>query len=194
VAGLNEDWTEYYDRGEDREPRELLLAVLDAFDRPGEAVDLGCGGGVDTLELLRRGWSVFATDRQHEAVRRTRARVPEGLLPNLRTELAPMEEVELPGADLVWASFSLFFCDPRRFPDVWSKVTAAIRPGGRFAGQLLGDRDTWARQVDEISSFTIERARALFEGFELERFEEEENEDDPGPKWWHVFHVVARKR
>jgi tellurite methyltransferase len=194
ASRLNEDWTEYYDEGEGREPRELLIAVLDAFDRPGEAVDLGCGSGIETLAMLERGWSVFATDRQQEAVRRTRARVPDRLRPRLATLVAPMEDVTFPAADLVSASFSLFFCDPARFSDVWSRLTSAIRPGGRFVGHLLGDRDTWARQVDEISSFRVEEARALFDDFELERFDEEEHEGDPGPKWWHFFEVVARTR
>jgi hypothetical protein len=147
--------------------------------------------------MLERGWSVFATDRQEEAISRTRARVPDELEPRLRTLVSPMEQVEFPPADLVSASFSLFFCDPNRFDGVWSRLTGAIRPRGRFAGQLLGDRDTWARDPgEEVSSFTIDRARALLDGFEIERFDEEEKEDDDedDPKWWHVFHVVARKR
>jgi hypothetical protein len=73
-------------------------------------------------------------------------------------------------------------------------VTAAVRPGGRFTGQLLGDRDTWASE-DDTSAFTIDQARALFGGFDLERFEEEENDGEAcsGPKHWHVFHAVARR-
>jgi tellurite methyltransferase len=193
ASSLNEDWIEYYEEGEGREPRELLLAVLDSFDRPSQAVDLGCGSGIETLAMLERGWSVFATDRQGEAIRRTRARVPEESQPRLETLVSSMEDVAFPPADLVSASFSLFFCDPARFAAVWSRLTAAIRPGGRFVGHLLGERDTWARQVDEISSFTVDEARALFEGFELERFDEEEHEGDPGPKWWHFFQVVARR-
>jgi hypothetical protein len=77
---------------------------------------------------------------------------------------------------------------------VWRRVRGAIRPGGRFAGELLGDRDTWAPE-DDTSAFTIDRARALFEGFELEGFEEEEEDGEAcsGPKHWHVFHAVARR-
>jgi SAM-dependent methyltransferase len=190
---VDEGWTWYYERHEGREPREMLLEALAAFDRPGEAVDLGCGSGIDAVAMLELGWSVFAVDLQDDAIERVRARVPAELAPRLRTLVSRMEDVELPAADLVWASFSLFFCRPDRFADVWAKVTAAIRPGGWFAGQLLGERDTWAPQHD-ISAFAIDEARALFDGFEIERFEEEEKEDEPGPKHWHVFHVVARRR
>jgi trans-aconitate methyltransferase len=34
------------------------------------AVDLGCGAGRDTAELLRRGWRVLAIDAEAEAIRR----------------------------------------------------------------------------------------------------------------------------
>jgi tellurite methyltransferase len=186
-------WGDYYRENEGREPRALLLDVLASFGRAGEAVDLGCGAGIDTLAMLERGWRVFATDAEEEAIQRTRSRVPSELEPQLQTLVAPMEDVALPPADLVWASFSLFFCDPARFADVWARIGRAIRPGGRFAGQLLGDRDTWAADED-ISSFSEARARALLDGWTLERFEEEENDGRScdGPKHWHVFHVAAR--
>jgi tellurite methyltransferase len=189
------EWTEYYDENEDRSPREMLLEVLDGFGS-GEhwAVDLGCGNGIDTLAMLERDWSVFAIDGEEEAIRRVRKRVPSSLAPRLRTLVSRMEEVELPQVDLVWAGFSLFFCDPDQFDQVWQRVRRAIRPQGRFAGELLGNRDTWAPE-DDISAFTIGQARALFDGLELERFEEEENDGEAcsGPKHWHVFHAVARR-
>ncbi len=187
------EWTEYYDENEDRAPREMLLDVLDAFGRKDhQAVDLGCGSGIDTLAMLERGWSVFAIDAEEEAIGRVRKRVPSSLAPRLRPLVSRMEGVELPSADLVWAGFSLFFCHPDRFGEVWQRVRRAIRPAGRFAGELLGDRDTWAPK-DDMSAFTIGEARTLFEGFELERFEEEEEDGEAcsGPKHWHVFHAVA---
>ena len=188
-------WAEYYDEYEEREPREMLLRVLNVFGS-GEhrAVDLGCGSGIDTLAMLRAGWQVFATDAEAEGIRRVRARVPDDLSAGLSVELARMEDVELPPADLVWAGFSLFFCRPDRFRDVWSRILTALRTGGRFAGQVLGDRDTWAPDPN-ISSFSKEQARALFDELEIEEFEEEEEDGDAWsePKHWHVFHVVARR-
>ena len=65
------EWARYYDASGD-EPRDTLLAAADAFDTPGVAVDLGCGAGRDTVELLRRGWRVVAIDSEAEAIRRLR--------------------------------------------------------------------------------------------------------------------------
>ena len=42
---------------------------------------------------------------------------------------------------------------------------------------------------------TEDAARALFDGFEVESFveEDEDGESFDGPKHWHVFHVIARR-
>jgi tellurite methyltransferase len=188
-------WSDYYEQNEGREPRELLIDVLGSYDRPGRAIDLGCGAGIDTLAMLSHGWRVFATDAEREAIDRLRARVPGDLAERLETRVSPMEEVELPPADLLFASFSLFFCDPARFPDIWRRIGAALAGGGRFVGELLGDRDTWAPEAD-MSSFAESQARTLFDGWTIERFDEEEEDGEAcsGPKHWHVFHVVASVR
>src|SRR5512133_2600355 len=101
VAGASE-WTEYYDENEDRAPRAMLLNVLDAFGGEAhQAVDLGCGSGIETLAMLERGWSVFAIDAEEEGIRRVRNRVPPSLALRLRTLGSRMEVVGLPSADLV---------------------------------------------------------------------------------------------
>jgi SAM-dependent methyltransferase len=184
-------WSDYYEANEGRAPRDQLIDVLATFAEPGNAVDLGCGSGIDTLAMLDRGWRVLAIDAQAEAMDRLRTRA--GDRSELLTAVSPMEDADLPSADLVWASYSLFFCDPARFPDVWGRIRAAVRPGGRFAGELLGERDTWALTGEE-TAFSRTEAEALFEGWTVERFEEEENDGEAcsGPKHWHLFHVIAQ--
>src|SRR5438093_6357094 len=114
-------WSDYYAANADREPREMLMETLASFTNAGEAVDLGCGAGIDTVAMLERGWRVLATDAEEKAIALLRERVPPSLDPRLRTRVARMEDLELPQVDLVWAGFSLFFCPPERFEDVWTK-------------------------------------------------------------------------
>jgi SAM-dependent methyltransferase len=192
------DWVGYYDEQGAREPRDVLLRVLELFDqedRRGLAVDVGCGQGWDTQELLRRGWGVVAIDGHQEGIRRLRRRIPDEHADRLETIVSAMEEVELPPADLVYASYSLPFCRRSLFPRLWDDIRAAIRPDGRFAGQLFGDRDTWAATEPEMNFFTIDDARALFDGMAIESFVEEELEDEGWDemKHWHVFHAIARR-
>ena len=192
-------WSAYYEKTGARPPRETLIRALDAFDRaPGRdrlAVDLGCGGGRDVVELLRRGWTVLAVDAEETAIERLAAR---GDLPEsgrLRTAVGRFEDVEWPVADLVNSSFALPLCPPAAFPGLWSRMVASIAPGGRFAGQLYGDRDEWAGDPS-ITFHTADEVEALLDGFDIEHLREEEDDSVTPrgrPKRWHIFHIVARK-
>lgn len=195
-----EGWGSYYAATQGRPPRPTMLRVLGAFaaeGRPscGLAVDLGCGTGRDALPLLRRGWRVWALDPQAEALEALRAQAAAEGLAGLETVQARFEDATFPACELVNASFSLFACEPADFPGVWAKIRAALKPGGRFAGQILGERDSWRGQP---ATTTVTRAEldGLLAGLVIERLEEEE-EDGTTPrgeaKHWHIWHINARR-
>ena len=191
------DWTEYYERTAGRPPRPTLLAALERFG-PGAgrvAVDLGCGDGRDTVALLARGWRVLAIDAEPAAIERLSARpdLPPGA--PLETRCERFEESSWPEADLVNASFALPLVAPERFAALWEKIGRSLKPGGRFSGQLFGDRDGWRgeKAITFMSRAEVER---LLAGFAVELLEEEES-DAATPygkrKHWHLFHICARK-
>jgi len=194
-------WRRYYDAVAGRPPRDTLVGALTAIEAEGGppdgavALDLGAGDGRDTVELLQRGYRVLAIDVEPDAFVRLRAR-PDLVHPErLQMVVARFEDVELPRATLINASFSLPFCPPERFAGLWAKIVASLAPGGRFAGQLLGKRDGWAAR-EGITSFDRAAARALLEGLAVERFDEEEVDSATAtghPKHWHLFHVIAQK-
>jgi trans-aconitate methyltransferase len=188
-------WTEYYRKTEGRPPRPTLLDALGRFAAPGFAVDLGCGDGRDTIELLRRGWPVLAIDSEPAALARLAARADLPAANALETRVARFEDAAWPPADLVNASFALFFCAACDFPALWKKIVASLKPGGRFAGQLLGERDSWAgrRHIVVHDGVALER---LLADLAVERHEIEET-DSVTPrgeaKHWHLHHLVLRK-
>lgn len=186
-------WTRYFDHVAD-DPRETLLEASGRFDEPGFAVDLGCGTGRDTRALLDAGWSVLAIDREQEGIDRLRAAIPDDG-GRLQTQVARFHEATWPVCDLVNASFSLPFCAPEQFPEVWERIVDSLRPGGRFSGQLFGNRDAWVGTG--INVHTREQVVELLLAFDIERLEEIEEEGSTvtgKPKHWHLFHIVARKR
>ncbi len=193
------DWPGYFGAVLGKGARETLVAALDSFAREGFtgglAVDVAAGEGRDTLELLRQGWRVVATDGHPDAFAHLWPRVPETLRSRLTTVVVDFAETEVPPCDLVNASFSLPFCAPRHFPQLWSRIVAAIRPGGRFAGQFFGKRDTWA-SLPGRTHHSRDEVLELVHGFEIEMMLEEERDSTPEvrkPKHWQMFHVVARK-
>lgn len=197
-----EDWRVYYQRTGDRPPRETLLSALDRFEaeRParwrGRAVDLGCGGGRDTIELLRRGWSVLAIDGQASAIDALLARpelVELGTKPE--TQAVRFEQARWPAVDLVNSSFALPLCPQVDFPTLWQRIFESLTPGGYFSGQLYGDRDQWFGDAS-ISHFTLSEIQDLLKDYEVELFREEETDSVTprgNPKHWHIYHIVARK-
>jgi len=144
-------WTNYYQAVAGRPPRETLLTALNAFDADAKevaesgpaakfAVDLGCGNGRDTVELLRRNWLVLAIDGEAEAIAQLQQRqdldsisleaskeIP--LEASLETRVQRFEALILPAnVDLINASFCLPFCSPDQFSTMWNKIVTALKP------------------------------------------------------------------
>ncbi|MBE9138075.1 class I SAM-dependent methyltransferase [Nodosilinea sp. LEGE 07088] len=198
-------WAEYYQVVTGRPPRETLLMALDHFNSEalscsrttvGFAVDLGCGDGRDTAELLRCHWRVLAVDGEPDAI---------ALLRNnqnidrtyLETRVQRFEDLTLPpDVDLINASFCLPFCPPSHFSELWREIETALRPGGRFCGHLFGDRDSWAVFPD-LTHHTRQQIDQLLTHFEVELLNEEEHLGKTAlgeEKHWHLYHIIARKR
>ncbi len=196
MADENFSWDEYYKKIKGRAPRQLLLDALEKYPT-GEslqAIDLGCGDGTETAILLERGWNVLAIDGEPAAIRHLMEKVPAENRDRLQTQVAKFNEVVLSSVDLIHASLSIPFCEPQHFPALWHKIENAIRPGGRFAGQFFGVRDSWAVNTD-MTFHTEDQVRAMLETFEIESFQEMDEDGNAvsGPKHWHVFTVIARK-
>ena len=200
-----DQWGEYYEAVAGHPPRDTLLAALAYIERESTepaaamsrlAVDLGCGDGRDTAELLRRRWRVIAVDGEPEAITRLRQRHDIDRT-YLETRVQRFEELTLPpDIDLINASFSLPFCPPFHFAELWEELETALKPGGWFCGQLFGDKDDWATQGD-MSCHSRKRVEELFEAFEIKLLDEHERNGKTAlghKKHWHIFNVVAQKR
>ncbi|MBA1258724.1 class I SAM-dependent methyltransferase [Pseudomonas oryzihabitans] len=189
-------WTSYYAATAAGGPRDTLLQSLSSWSSPpGLALDLGCGTGRDTLVLLEQGWQVLALDAESEALSALRERTPALLQGRLETRQARFETVTLPRCDLINSSFALPFCEPAHFPALWNGITAAVRPGGLFCGQLFGERDSWASKgVTVVDAAALQQVLREWDVL-LHREEEEDGHTAVGrPKHWHIHHLVLQRR
>ncbi len=100
--------------------------------------------------------------------------------------------------DLIHARFSLPFCSPRDFTAVWKGLRGSLRPGGLFAGQLLGPNDSFVKDPrrHRIHAHTRGEVEALLRGLKVLHLEESERDGKTAvgtPKHWHVFDILARR-
>jgi len=196
---LSDAWRSYYSMTRGHKAHATLTTALTRFVQdgvePGAAVDLGCGDGRETLELLRQGWRVLAIDREPAALQILREQAPPAFSDRLTTRCANLEAATWPPALLVNAGLSLPFCQPQRFPALWRRIRASLLPGGRFSGHLLGQRDDWAHKAG-FNHHNRAQIDTLLSGLHIELLQEDELDlelTSGQTKHWHIFHIVARQ-
>ena len=54
----------YYKNTKNALPHENIKKFLEIDILPGNAIELGCGAGRDTVCLIKNGWNVLAIDRE----------------------------------------------------------------------------------------------------------------------------------
>jgi SAM-dependent methyltransferase len=192
-------WSDYYKAVADRPPRELFRQTMVRFGQAGHyagyAIDLGCGPGIETIELLNRGWHVLAIDKEPQAIAHVTGRASSEHQAQLEIQLASFEQIQLPKADFIWAGLSLPFCPPEHFDRLWTEIVNALRPGGRLAADFFGPRHGWAGER-QMTFHTAAQIKKLCRALYIEFFSEEEGERltvAQGTQPWHAFTVVARK-
>ena len=190
-------WTEFnlHHRAAPRPPRGHALRLIEAAGpaRGRQAVDLGCGNGVESLAIARAGWRVLAIDGDAPACEHLRAQAAEaapGSLEVRRLDFATLPE--LPAAHLVYSGSALPF-SAESFPHVWSRMRAALRPGGVLGVDLFGPKDSWAGSA-HVKTLGEAEIRELLAGMELVELVERDEDGASlrGPKHWHVFSLIAR--
>lgn len=198
----NKYWEAYFKAKLRDPPAGFVIEGLEAIQQKNPhkvAIDLGCGVGHETLQLLQRGYQVIAIDGQAEAFEYMKQQPNIGpYLGNLRTVVASFEKLnfnELPSADLVVASFALPFMRATDFNSTWQKVVAKIKPGGYFIGNLFApDFSFFADKFRGSMTFhTKPEALALFHGFEVVGFQEVKAPGTKPGTMNHYYVFVAKK-
>ena len=106
-----------------------LEAALEAFAPAGDVLELACGPGVWTPQLLRRATSVTAVDAAPEMLAIARDRVRDE---RVRFVLADVFEWEPDRRyDVVFFGFWLSHVPLERFTAFWELVDACLAPDGR---------------------------------------------------------------
>ncbi len=204
-------WQRYYAKTYDRSPRPFYKFALkfadEAMNGAGSrmaidgsaskmALDIGCGSGIETLDLLQMGWNVLAVDKEPIAIETTKVRVGNGFAAGLSTQVSTLEDlVALPKVDFAWAFHTLQLCKPEQFDRVWRLLIDAVSQGGIFAGTFFGLNDSWVNDSKALG-FSERELAELFKDFKVLHSKELDQVGPTplqGPKRWHYTQIVALK-
>ena len=185
------DWTNYQNETYGDNVCKLLIEFLDNY-KIDNAIDLGCGSENETVYMIKNGIKVLAIDRQlNQDFILNRLSDSEKQLISFKE--SSFEDVELPKTKLLTAFFSIPFCNPNNFDELWTKIYNSIEDNGYFVGQLFGDRDAW-NVVESINTFSIDKVKEYLKNYNIIKLEEIEYVRESDNKKWHFYDIIAQKK
>ena len=180
----------------------------DEFSTP-IVLDVGCGSGVDTFFFAKKGFEVYAIDRDVKLISNLmKMQIADGHLTQEQAdkihiiqsdfEKIATGEIKLPKSDIVLANNSLPFYKPEdasKFGLLMQNIFSCIKEGGILSTSMFGKNDEWAERT---TTFSEEEYANLLKsnGFvcsissELEAQAPSMIEDD---KHWNIIESVYRK-
>lgn len=190
-------WNNYHIKTNNMPPRaNIVNFIKNHSDLTGNAIDLGCGAGNDSIFLLSNGWNVLAIDGNDvESILRENLNEEDNK--KLSFKIQKFEELELPNCNLLISNFAIPFCSKDKFSQMWHKICNSINKDGYFVGNLFGKNDEWNTPNDKRTFLDKEDVIALFKDFEIIEFAEKEFNKQlvlGKLKHWHIFEIVAKKK
>jgi SAM-dependent methyltransferase len=145
---------DYLDQGLDLPGGDELAEALEAFRPAGSVLELACGPGVWTGQLLRHATDVTAVDGSPEMLATAGARVADERVRFVQADL--FDWVPDRRYDVVFFGFWLSHVPPARFESFWSLVAECLKDDGRvfFADDAYRTPD---ELIEGPSSSTIRR-------------------------------------
>jgi len=120
---------DYLDQGLDLPGGNELTEALGAFRPAGSVLELACGPGVWTGQLLRHATDVTAVDASPEMLALAAARIGSDRVRFIQADLFTWEPDRR--YDMVFFGFWLSHVPPGRFEPFWSMVADCLKPSGR---------------------------------------------------------------
>ena len=185
----------YYENTANANPNYTVKKFIELNVKPGNAIELGCGAGRDTVYLIKNGWNVLSIDREDVSCR-IESKLNKEEVKKFKFSQQKFENIKLEKNNLVVANFSIPFCNKNNFKELWNKINNSILKDGYFVGNFFGNNDEWKSTKEEMTFMTKKQVLELFENFEIIEIKEVEKDNLTGlgkTKHWHMFNVIAKK-
>jgi tellurite methyltransferase len=176
-------------------PRPLLTRAAALVELKEHALDAGAGALNATKYLLSTGFHHVTAFDGSPSSQKLAADLPPSQVTFVPSRFEDFTFA--PNAyDLVNAEFCLPFISRDAFASVFGRLLGSVAARGIFTGQLFGPNDSWNTPERKMSFHSRAEAEGFLTGFEVIELEEESH---PGKtalgdeKYWHIFHIIARK-
>lgn len=183
-------WERYAGTGTAQLGRLLDREAESRSTGPGRALDMGCGRGLFTPELARRGWEAVGVDTVPEAIESARRSSTEEIRYAV-ADVTDLESAELGTFDLFVDIGCFQGLDPEQRLGQGRGVTALAEPGAALVMLEFGP-SRYRRLVEGVSQAEVE---AAFPAWDLLTVEDADTTglgwpmNRTSPKWYHFRHT-----
>ena len=123
-----ENIEKFYENTKNAMPHDNIKRFVEIKTKTGNAIDLGCGAGRDTIFLIKNNWNVTAIDRE-DTQNIIEANLNTEDLKKFKFMCQNFETIKLYKNDLIVSNFSIPFCSKNYFNDFWNKIVNSINNG-----------------------------------------------------------------
>lgn len=131
--------------------------VVDDFRPTGHVLELACGTGLFTGEIVRHARSVTAVDASPRMLAINRSNVDDPNVARVQADIFAWQPDR--AYDAVFFGFWLSHVPPSFFDDFWALVRRCLAPGGRVAFVDEDDRGSVHDDVYDIDGMPVARRR-----------------------------------
>lgn len=121
----------YYEKTQNSLPHKNIKEFIDMENKVGNAIDLGCGAGRDTVFLIKNNWNVLAIDRE-DTRDIIETKLDKNELKKFRFVCQNFENIQLEKSNLIVSNYSIPFCSKNYFEEFWNKIVNSIEVGRIF--------------------------------------------------------------
>lgn len=184
------NWENFHKITNNKPPRKNVVHFISKYKISGNAIDLGCGSGSDTIFLIQNNLNVLAIDSSDVE------KMISSKLSDTEQEKLKFESLKLPKCDLLISNNSLPFCEKKYFYQMWEEICSSIKNNGYFVGNFFGINDEWNTKEDKRTFLSKEDVIKLFNDFEILEIQEIKKNKPTAEgkmKHWHTIEIIAKK-
>ncbi|AIR03588.1 MULTISPECIES: tellurite resistance methyltransferase TehB [Cedecea] len=151
---------------------DVLHAVK--YVAPGKTLDLGCGGGRNSLYLNQKGFDVTAWDKNPMSIARLNEIIEAEGLKNIVTAQVDLNQLSFDGEyDFILSTVVMMFLERGTIPGLIANMQRCTKPGGYNLIVAAMDTEDFPCTVGFPFAFKEGELRDYYAGWELVKYNED---------------------